>query len=419
MISFEVFVFFTIQGMMLSLLFIQSRFTLKKTFLIIAAALMLMLTADFVLYNRIGAERFLQLYPLTTHIPAMLILTFISRNRGWPLLFQLFSGVFFCLITQHFAGLIFYISGSQPWVLAAAYGVLTFLIIFLLLRFLRPLYLEVLHSLRHGWWLMCMMLAFHYLISIYLIPGYAGEALRPTVLKAAISLLMLGFYVVTFLLFFSVRQGMNAVYSADRLSLQLSALQSRMDAVRAAEESLRVERHDLRHRLQTAAELVMRGDRHNALSLIGDAQSRLDEQQPVHWCHPPMLDAVFCSYFNQAQRQGIRVDAQITLPRRLPAPEAELAITIANALENAVSACMALPEADRFIRCKALGRPGLMLEISNPCACPVLLDENGLPVSRQEGHGLGTRSIASFCKKYGALCCFENQERLFSLRIIF
>ena len=319
MISFEVFVFFTIQGMMLSLLFIQSRFTLKKTFLIIAAALMLMLTADFVLYNMIGAELFLQLYSLTNHVPGMLVLAFISRTRGWQLLFQLLSGVFFCLVTQHFAGLIFYISGSQPWALAAAYGMLTALIIFLLLRFLRPLYLEVLHSLRHGWWLMCMMLAFHYLISIYLIPGYAGEALRPTVLKAAISLLMLGFYVVTFLLFFSVRQGMNAVYSADRLSLQLSALQSRMDAVRAAEESLRVERHDLRHRLQTAAELVMRGDRHNALSLIGDAQSRLDEQQPVHWCHPPMLDAVFCSYFNQAQRQGIRVDAQITLPRRLPA----------------------------------------------------------------------------------------------------
>ena len=62
---------------------------------------------------------------------------------------------------------------------------------------------------------------------------------------------------------------------------------------RRAEEAIRVERHDLRHRLQTVAGLVEQGRGQEALDFIGAAQRRLDEVQPVQWCRPPVLDAVF------------------------------------------------------------------------------------------------------------------------------
>ena len=48
-------------------------------------------------------------------------------------------------------------------------------------------------------------------------------------------------------------------------SMQVSALQKRMDAIRGAEEMVRVERHDLRHRLLTVGELVKKGKTRAAL----------------------------------------------------------------------------------------------------------------------------------------------------------
>ena len=164
---------------------------------------------------------------------------------------------------------------------------------------------------------------------------------------------------------------------------------------------------------------MRQGRTEEALSLIGAAQARLEESRPVRWCRPPVLDAVFSTCFGQAGRQGIRVEAELTLDETLPVDEAELAMVFANALENAIHACQALPEGERVLRCKAISRPGLMLEVANPCAGPVDFDGEGLPRSEKTGHGLGSRSIRAFCQKHGALCRFEYRDGWFTLRIIF
>ena len=60
------------------------------------------------------------------------------------------------------------------------------------------------------------------------------------------------------------------------------------------------------------------GTGYTCASWSGAAQTQLEERKPVHWCRPPVLDAVFSSYFLQAQRQDIRIEADITLPDALP-----------------------------------------------------------------------------------------------------
>ncbi|HIY73062.1 MAG TPA: ATP-binding protein [Candidatus Intestinimonas merdavium] len=98
--------------------------------------------------------------------------------------------------------------------------------------------------------------------------------------------------------------------------------------------------------------------------------------------------------------------------------EGELAIVLANALENAIHANLALPRDQREIRCKMVGTPGVMLELSNPCAGNIAFDSGGLPVSRQEGHGLGVQSISAFCRKNGAVCQFDLTDGWFRLRLV-
>lgn len=200
--------------------------------------------------------------------------------------------------------------------------------------------------------------------------------------------------------------------------MQLSALKKRMDTVRAAEDAIRMERHDLRHRLQTVAELVRQGETQAALNFIGAADVRLDEEKTVHWCSSPVLDAVLSSYLGQAEKQNIRVVAHIALPEPLPVEEADLAIVFANALENAINACAELPEDRREIYCNVISYPRLMFEIKNPYAGAVRLDEQGLPLPGGKGHGMGTRSIAGFCRKTGASYQFEAKDGCFSLRVV-
>ena len=206
--------------------------------------------------------------------------------------------------------------------------------------------------------------------------------------------------------------------NAALLKVQISALKEKLHKVKEVEEGIRIQRHDLRHHLQAVAELVARGEREAALDFLDAAQKRLDEREKIRWCGPPVLDAVFASYFDQAQNQGIAVEAKVSLPDMLPVDEGELAIVLANALENAIYANLELPQAQRAIRCKMVGIPGVMMELSNPCVEMVTFDDQGLPMARREGHGLGVQSICAFCHRHNAVCQFEQKDGWFRFRLV-
>ena len=216
----------------------------------------------------------------------------------------------------------------------------------------------------------------------------------------------------------AIRRMAESRVQADMLAMQVSALQSRVEAARATDEAIRIERHDLRHKLQAVAALVEKDAKADALAYIGASQNLLDELKPVRWCQNPVLDAIFASYFEQARQQGIPVEANLAIPDELPVDATELSTVFANALENAIHACAALPESKRKIICKCINRPQLMFEVANTYAGEVRFDANGLPLSERRGHGIGTRSIAAFCEKHGASCAYSARDGWFRIRVI-
>lgn len=418
MVELFIMEYLTVLYMIMAFLFMDSRYSRRRTIFIVSIVTLLLMAAVAVLHRTVDMDTAFWTFAITIHIPLILLLFTLSRFRGWRLIFQQLSVVLFCTLIHHISEMLYYLSGSRFWVLVLSCAVLSTGVIWFLLRFLRPLFFQILLELHRGWWLICLVMVTYYLIAVYLTPGYAGYDPRSTFLKPAFGLLMLGVYSILMFLFSTVRKEAEARHSAQMSALQLSALQSRMEAVQAAENAIRTERHDLRHRLQAAAELVSRGEKDAALDFLDAAQRRLDDQKEIRWCRPPVLDAVFSSYFDQAKNQGISVEAKITLPDALPVDEGELAIVLANAMENAIHANLELPQEQRKIRCRMMGTPGVMLEISNPCADNITFDGNGLPTAQREGHGLGVQSISAFCRKNGAVCQFDLTDGWFRLRLV-
>lgn len=418
MVELFIMEYLTVLYMIMASLFMDSRYSRRRTLFIVSIVTLLLMAAVAALYRAVDMDAAFWIFAMTIHIPLILLLFTLSRFRGWRLIFQQLSVVLFCTLIHHISGLIYYLSGSRFWVLVLSCTVLSTWVIWFLVRFLRPLFFQILLELHRGWWLICLVMAAYYIIAVYLIPGYAGFDRSSSIIKPAIALLMLGVYSILMFFFTSIKNEMEARHNAQLSTLQLSALQSRMEAVKAAENVIRTERHDLRHRLQAVRELVLRGDKETALEFLDAAQKRLDEQKEIRWCRPPVLDAVFSSYFDQAKNQDISVETKISLTDALPVNEGELAIVLANALENAIHANLELPRNQRKIRCKMVGTPGVMLEISNPCMGNISFDSDGLPVAKREGHGLGVQSICAFCRKHGAVCQFDQTDGWFRFRLV-
>lgn len=418
MVELFIMEYLTVLYMIMAFLFMDSRYSRRRTLFIVSGVTLLLMAAVAALHRAVDMDAAFWIFAITIHIPLILLLFTLSRFRGWRLIFQQLSVVLFCTLIHHISGMIYYLSGSRFWVLVLSCTVLSTGVIWFLVRFLRPLFFQILLELHRGWWLICLVMATYYIIAVYLIPGYVGFELSSSIIKPAIALLMLGGYSILMFLFTSIKNEMDARHNAQLSALQLSALQSRMEAVQAAENVIRTERHDLRHRLQAVAELIARGNREEALAFLDAATKRLDAQKEVRWCHPPVLDAVFSSYFDQANNEGIHVTAKISLPDTLTVDEGALAIVVANALENAIHANLKLPQKQREICCKMVGSPGIMLEISNPCSEDVTFDAEGLPVAHREGHGLGVQYISAFCQKNKAVYQFDLDDGWFRLRLV-
>ncbi|HIZ30706.1 MAG TPA: GHKL domain-containing protein [Candidatus Fournierella merdipullorum] len=362
-------------------------------------------------YQRIGV--------LTVTLPYILTTLWCSAYRDFRAVFNLATALFVGSVGAVNSLLAHLFLGDDPyrgpWSLVVR--AISFLLMFFLLRRFSFTYRQMLHQLNHRWGILCIIPLATFLAVIYTINRLDVTPAVMVLLYALLAVCACSYYLM-YLFFERVQQETDARYESRLASMQLSALQSRMEAVKAAENAVRTERHDLRHRLQAVAQLVARGEQVEALDFLDAAQTRLEEHKVTRWCRPPVLDAVFASCFEQAKSQDIPVEASISLPDELPVDERELAIVVANALDNAIHANLELPVSRRCIRCRAVSTPGVMLEISNPCAGDVTFDSSGLPLARREGHGLGVQSISAFCRKNGAVCRFDLTDGWFRLQLV-
>lgn len=191
-------------------------------------------------------------------------------------------------------------------------------------RWLRKPYLEITRLVRRGWLLFAALTGIIYFI-----------------------LVLLSVYPTIFLVLFEQFHNLKAQERQRVLEAQTIMMSQRVEDILRAEETKRIERHDMRHQLQTVASLAQRGD----------------------------------------------MEIKIGLLKELPIDVFELSIVFANALENAIHAVKELPENQRRIICKSVMKPRFMIEISNTYAGEVTFDQRGVPVADRPGHGIGTLEV--------------------------
>lgn len=205
----------------------------------------------------------------------------------------------------------------------------------------------------------------------------------------------------------------------DIFELEKSHITEVIKANSSVEERLRIERHDLRHRMNSILVMLENGETDEAIEYIKSSTKAFDASKVERYCQNSILNAVFTSYYSKALKSKIKISSQLAIPNELPVDDAELSIVIANALENAINACKKLPEDERVINCryKILGKKH-MLQISNPYKGRVHFDTKGHPYSHKAEHGIGTLSTITFCEKYSAQLDYKAENGWFYMRIV-
>lgn len=398
----------------------ESRFDRRKTLFLTCIAMLPLIAVNVTGLILLGTEGMGKIFPFTCTLPSLLFFFIVAKYRDGRFFFTfcladtislevivLSNIVDFFLPGRHFIVMFFMRLFAFP-----ALELITY-------RYLRKPYHKLQQSIRTGWGAFALISALFYVL-LWLMSNFpVTVTARPEYIPAV--LLVLALMPLMYLNIFQVLYRQQQIFYLESeqnlLRVQAAAITQRMAQTAESEEQLRIIRHDLRHQLRTISALIKEEQYDDALRLSMNSDSHLEESQIRHWCSHPILDAVFASYFQQAEKEGIRIHADITLPEILPAEAAELSTVFANALENAINACRNLEPEQRFINCKCIGSPTLMFKLENSFCGRVDFNEAGLPVCTEKGHGLGTRSIAAFCAKYSAAYNYHAENGVFSFYI--
>lgn len=211
------------------------------------------------------------------------------------------------------------------------------------------------------------------------------------------------------------RQARDSLLQMESLRRDYALLQKKLELGRSY-------RHDIRHHMLALSSLLRQGEGDAALDYVSRWQGQLAQIEQRSWCHSAVVNAVISAYQAQAEEAGCVLDAEVSLPEEFPFEETDLCVALANALENAVHACRAMPEgAPRRIKLELTlaGRRRLTLHTENSCPAPVEFDGGGFPVTPpREGHGQGLRSIAAVAEKYHGMFRCGCADGVFDLRVV-
>ena len=211
----------------------------------------------------------------------------------------------------------------------------------------------------------------------------------------------------------------KAKLESDASLMEIAAknMKERLQLTESSMQKDRIMRHDRRHFEALLYQLLEEGNIEEAKKYLAERLAM--EPHPVmRYCENTTVNAAISHYMACAKMENIAMTVSANIPSGLSVNELELAIVISNLLENAINACRKLPETDRYLKLTAKYKIQLLLEIENSCDRKVALDEDGYPFSKDENHGIGTRSVLAFVNKTDSEICYLAEGTRFRVRMI-
>ena len=201
-------------------------------------------------------------------------------------------------------------------------------------------------------------------------------------------------------------------------SRAVSTMTEQLQIMEQLAHEQRLASHDQRHFNSMLLGLLQQGEVEEAMMSLRK-QNEITMRAGRVYCENKAVNAVVSYYGNLAEQKGLQAVFDLSVAEKVSVDSLELALVVANLLENAIEGVLLLPEASRgsiHLSCRQVGR--LLLEVSNPCLDTVTLDPEGLPHTDQEGHGVGTKSVAAFASKYDAELLYSVQDGRFTVRLL-
>lgn len=405
--------FSLIFGMAVSVLFAGIKLT-RKNRLILSLCCIIFLFVQTVCWWLLGLDLTSKLYPLITHLPIIVLFSGYYK-RPWLISTVSVLSAYLCCQAPRWVG---FLAGAALRSAVADhvfYIAAVFLFYYLLEKYIAGSVRELMEATTRSCLLLGGVPLFYYLFdyttTIYTDVLYQGTKWAVQFMPSTVSV----FYFVFVILYYTETQKQAALQrEREMLDAQFRLAQAEFASLRQLQQNAASYRHDMRHHFSLLQGLASKGNIEDIKQYLRIAQSDMDAITPIRFCENETVNLILSAFSTKAKQSGIQLTIEAKLPGILSLSDTELCSLLSNALENAINACKNITDiSQRIISLLVYSKNNkLCIDIRNRYRVePILQDE--LPVSKEQGHGYGTKSMAHIVEKHGGVYQFSVKDGWF------
>ncbi len=362
----------------------------------------------------LGIDLTSKLYPLIIHLPLIVIFS-LYYKRPWLIsVVSVLSGYLCCQAPRWFG----FLAGSALHSKLADH-IFYIAFVFLAYYFLKRYVAGSVRQLMEKSYKSCLFLGgvplfyylFDYITAIYTDILYSGAEWAVQFMPSTISV----FYFVFVILYYAETQKQASLQrEKDMLDAQFRLAQTEFASLWQMQQNAAAYRHDMRHHLALLQGLASRGNIDELKEYLRTAQSDMDTITPMRFCENETVNLILSAFNTKAKKAEIQLSIEAKLPDALPFSDTELCSLLSNALENAIHACEKIADSnERIIHLRVYSKnTKLCIDLRNRYQAEPVFDQ-GFPVSTEQGHGFGIKSMAHIVEKHGGVFQFSVKNGWF------
>lgn len=206
---------------------------------------------------------------------------------------------------------------------------------------------------------------------------------------------------------------------------RIAAYQSELLATHYAEvenmyRQARGWRHDYRNHIQVLTSYAEMGELESLKTYLHELSIDLNSVDTVLKTGNKMTDVILNSKISLAKSRNITVRADAHVPVSLTTSEIDLCIIMGNLFDNAIEACMQLPEEERLIRIYMdMKNTQLYMSFTNTTAQKKQKKEDGkFRTTKGQGHGYGLVRVDTIVERNQGYINRNSEDGAFTTEIL-
>ncbi|MCL2208879.1 MAG: GHKL domain-containing protein [Treponema sp.] len=357
--------------------------------------------------------------PLPNGWPYIPLVIILFNGHVYQKLFLLFSQLFMSLAIILFFSMIFgffvpYGSAKIFFMMLAIVLLVSAGYIIFIFRFGRELLKKFFIGGSKSEWAFYMITAFVAYIALFVL---RKMHIQNNLIHFGILIFLIWSFIILCFAIINTHDRMKQKQEADFARDIISTGRGHYQKMSEQYDVLRVIKHDVKFHINTALEMLKKGEVDRSNEYLTGLQNQLSEKELPNYCGNPVINSLAADYVRKCGEFNITLNISISIPDNFLIHNYEMCIVLGNLMENAVEACQKL-ESNRQIKLiiKTKGEQ-LVLMVRNTFDGNVEKEGDKFISTKKEG-GIGLESVIAVVRHYGEMFRIKYDSQWFSVFVL-